>query len=77
MLIAKEDGHRLMGGFDSFLSVALPAGILIFIVVKIYNKLSVDNPNWFTHLREWISEKTASTSTKIDPMKQGSIQYAT
>ena len=67
----------MASGFDSFLSIVIPAGILIFIIIKVYNRLSQDNPNWFTNFKEWLAEKKANSSTKIDPMKQGSIQYAT
>jgi hypothetical protein len=64
-----------MGGLDSFLSIVIPLGIILFIGAKIYGKLVEDNPNWFIKFREWISEKTASKTTKLDPMKQGQIQY--
>jgi len=65
-----------MSGFDSFLTIVIPAGILIFIGIKIYNKMSQDNPNWFNGIKEWMGEKMASKSSKIDPMHGGSIQYS-
>jgi hypothetical protein len=63
-------------GLDSFLSIVIPTGIIIFIGVKIYGKMSEDHPGWFTKFKEWLTEKTAPFKTKLDPMKQGQIQYA-
>jgi hypothetical protein len=54
----------------------IPIGIVIFILVKIYGKMSKDNPDWFSNFKGWISEKTATSSTKMDPMHEGSIRYA-
>jgi hypothetical protein len=62
--------------FGQFIGIVIPLGIIIFIGIKIWNKMSVDNPDWFSNLKQWISEKTETTKTKIDPMHEGSIKYA-
>jgi hypothetical protein len=63
------------GGLDTFLTIAIPTGIILWLGFSIYGKLSERHPHWFTDLKEWINEKTAQKSIKIDPMRQGSIQY--
>jgi hypothetical protein len=65
----------MTGGLDTFLSIVIPAGIIIFLAVKIYNKMTENHPNWAQGIKDWLHDKTAPTSTKLDPMKQGSIQY--
>ena len=62
-------------GLSSLLAVVIPLGLILFIGIKIYNKMSVDNPSWFSNFREWIGEKTTPKSEKIDPMHGGSINY--